>query len=753
MLQQKGKRVRDHVGIFQDICNSAGILDERQMITLLWDSFDVEITKGLYRRDLTPESCKMEELINEAEKVEMIENARKKTSHYQPKPEAAPKENSGSGTSKKSGNSWNGQSQKKKDSNIGQNNNGKGVSGSASKDDTSKPKKHTESKAHQLTPEQKNKYRAAGKCFECGEVTHKARDCPKENRIKGDPTKVGPPGFLTNNIEWELVDCTSALKEVHKFSANNIKFDWWEDIEQTYYSNNGCPHTEVTEKNTDSESIDYDDPLPDLVSVSDSGSEGDLNDMVDCTDCLHSYFECMCWTKDAAMAKFTNPEREEPTLEFQTIEIKKKEQSLGEIRDIAEAQMAGSKIRKCKPARSQFGDPIARRVEHLLSLNAPFTGEAPGDAEDFICYQIMGEKHIILNTGRGDSQALEGSRYLTAAAMGDARGKHIMRVLNNTNIYPCSHIPGWEVIDDPNQIGNRFWAFASESKCEHYVIWDTVRNLRWELPELLLYHPQFDVIGWVYKKCITLIRTCSDWDFWEEEGLLHEVFNDSGDTFEASNMIMRHIQMGDMSIWRAGLIHLNAVQIPADKYPGVQRNAARVKDPNRRVARPLVIAVRLNGEPVAALLDSGSLGTFLELNPPLTLQLAVQGSRSKINCKVEAQFQYQGIDEVRSFDIANINYPLILGTDWMYEHSVSIGFNQARVVIGSNKRLPLNGPMISEIMANYTDFASEDVEKIRNELREYAKPLCRMMAEPDLPPLRDINHRIPLIDESLIIPW
>ncbi|KAJ3792260.1 hypothetical protein GGU11DRAFT_657455, partial [Lentinula aff. detonsa] len=113
----------------------------------------------------------------------------------------------------------------------------------------------------------------------------------------------------------------------------------------------------------------------------------------------------------------------------------------------------------------QFGDPIAQRVEHLLNLNSPFPGEGPGDAGDFMCYQIMGEKHIISNTAGAeadyiiaskylrdpdfrvvewlckqqgqDLQKLEGSRYLTAAAMGDARGKHIIKTLNNTNIYPC----------------------------------------------------------------------------------------------------------------------------------------------------------------------------------------------------------------------------------------------------------------------------------------------------------------------------
>ena len=97
----------------------------------------------------------------------------------------------------------------------------------------------------------------------------------------------------------------------------------------------------------------------------------------------------------------------------------------------------------------------------------------------------------------------------------------------------------------------------------------------------------------------------------------------------------------------------------------------------------------VNQHPARAFLDSGLLGNFISttlvdqlqltwrtLDTPLALQLAVQGLRSKVNASASAQLKYQGIDEQCTFDIINLNsYDLILGTPWMYQHQVCLGFN------------------------------------------------------------------------------
>ena len=126
------------------------------------------------------------------------------------------------------------------------------------------------------------------------------------------------------------------------------------------------------------------------------------------------------------------------------------------------------------------------------------------------------------------------------------------------------------------------------------------------------------------------------------------------------------------------------------------------KSNSSRVPKPIIVTVYINGHPARALIDSGSLGDFisstladqlglkkLALPKPMTVQLAVQGSRSQVKARTEARLQYQGIDEIRRFDVININsYDIILGTPWMWQHQVCIGFNKARVVIGSDVPIP-----------------------------------------------------------------
>ena len=123
-------------------------------------------------------------------------------------------------------------------------------------------------------------------------------------------------------------------------------------------------------------------------------------------------------------------------------------------------------------------------------------------------------------------------------------------------------------------------------------------------------------------------------------------------------------------------LELNGQQVEAGTYPAVQRNSAYTRDPSRKIPKPLVIHVMINGHRACALVDSGSLGDFMsstlaeqlklkkkQLTTPLPVQLAVQGSRSKVNFGTTVKFEYQRISCDRYFDIINLsNYDLILGT-------------------------------------------------------------------------------------------
>ena len=109
--------------------------------------------------------------------------------------------------------------------------------------------------------------------------------------------------------------------------------------------------------------------------------------------------------------------------------------------------------------------------------------------------------------------------------------------------------------------------------------------------------------------------------------------------------------------------------------------------------------------PARALLDTGSLSDFMsaklahqlsvetfELAKPMPLQLAVQGSRAKINYGFMAQLEYQEISSKRYFNIINLlNYDIILGTPFFFQHQVLAGFNPVKVIIGSSTPLPVEG--------------------------------------------------------------
>lgn len=200
----------------------------------------------------------------------------------------------------------------------------------------------------------------------------------------------------------------------------------------------------------------------------------------------------------------------------------------------------------------------------------------------------------------------------------------------------------------------------------------------------------------------------------------------------------------------------------------LQRQAAIVKDVLRLVPKPIVMVVRINGHPARALLDSGSLGDFIsttlaeqrrlnkvEFSKPIPLELAAQGSRSKVIYGVKVSFQYQGIDCLKYFDLMNLaRYDVVLGTPFLFQHKVLAGLNQSKVVIGKNEQLPImEGANVAVLSSHAMDMLEDQVEIARESLREYAQTICRKAVDTELPPLRKINHKIILIDPDKTYEW
>ena len=196
----------------------------------------------------------------------------------------------------------------------------------------------------------------------------------------------------------------------------------------------------------------------------------------------------------------------------------------------------------------------------------------------------------------------------------------------------------------------------------------------------------------------------------------------------------------------------------------IEKTSMRVKDQSRKVPEPVVVIATLNGHQVRALVDTGSMADFISTTvveqlklrkevyaKPLSVQLAVHGSRSKVNCGTIVKFQYQSINCDRRFDIANLdNYDVILGTPFLYQHKVAIGLNPPCVVIGSNKPVEMNGPDVITVSSAAADLLHNGLADFRRQLRKEADDLCPDTSKTALPPMRAVNHTIPLIEPTKV---
>ena len=214
----------------------------------------------------------------------------------------------------------------------------------------------------------------------------------------------------------------------------------------------------------------------------------------------------------------------------------------------------------------------------------------------------------------------------------------------------------------------------------------------------------------------------------------------------------------------AGAVRQRRRAKEAEGASSIEKTSMRVKDRTRKVPEPIVVLAMINGQEVRALLDSGSMADFLSTtiveqlklqkktyDKPLSVQLAVHGSRSKINCGAKVRFQYQGIDSERQFDVANLdNYDVILGTPFLYQHKVVIGLNPQCVVVGSNVPVEMRGPEVVTINSAAAELLDDGIEGLREQLRREADDLCPDTSRTSLPPLRAVNHTIPLIEPNKV---
>ena len=643
-----------------------------------------------------------------------------------------------------------------------------------------------------LSEKEKAARLATGRCFRCNGTGHISRDCPEENSVKHSGSK--PPSAYNFNMEiiGENVPFDSNSAEVlDSLPLGHIAFDICDEMEQCDSQNisdsetsefSGCESVLAVYLDMFDQELDEDlYQLPELQSVSETDSD----------------FESQA-APEGGLYYNSNPLL--ANLEPNSLETKIDSLEPGNTFDFETRSDSGSSLGDLTGYElGKVGDILAWKAREVLTRCQPF----PDDETEALPKEFFdgtprfkvtrGEEfpdddmYIIIDHFRGiiafihiahlrDNTFSIGKWYaeICAKQEGDdspsvvhnwmQQREHHETIMGAVREQYTADILEMAFAFEDNDIDRMDKRFDVQIECHditHLVIHDRFRQIASQLPQESVEDPNFDLVNW-YESRLAKIGL-NQVDFTGEK--IRDVASDQPTLSRIWNTIQEMIITVPKD-FESGM-EVNGVQVARDKYPAVQRNAASVKDTTRVLPKPVTLTVNIDGHPARALVDSGSLGDFMstnladqlkvkreELENPLGLQLAVQGSRSKINFRARSRFQYQGIDEERQFDVINLNnYDLILGTPWMYQHQVCLGFNPARVIIGTDTTLPIKKGADTKLMVQAIDVGTDELEQAREELRLYAEPLCKEINDTDLPPLRAINHTISLIDVNKKYTW
>ncbi|KAF8238675.1 hypothetical protein L208DRAFT_1241331 [Tricholoma matsutake] len=140
-----------------------------------------------------------------------------------------------------------------------------------------------------------------------------------------------------------------------------------------------------------------------------------------------------------------------------------------------------------------------------------------------------------------------------------------------------------------------------------------------------------------------------------------------------------------------------------------------------------------------------------ELEELVPLQLGTCSDCSKINFRLFTDFEIGEIKNTHYFDVVNIDrYDAILGTIFMRKHGIVLDFKHDEVHIkGKHLDTIIEGPNTFKQAHRHAMCPQPPKDETRTSLEW--KQSCQdiLNGVPDkLPPLRDINHHIPLVDEK-----
>ncbi|KAJ8701144.1 hypothetical protein PTI98_004101 [Pleurotus ostreatus] len=707
---QGSRSVKDYAAVLKQKFEIVGTIGEQERVVKLWNSMKSSIRAELYRERLNPNVSSWADVVAAAEMLEMVENVRYGR-HNRRTPGSTGETGDGQDNKHRS-QKGNRATRFRSDPNKGDRSTPGGPSGSGNhpppwrKDPRPKNPHHRTDKGgtkapNSLTTKELDELRKAVKCFRCRGDGHMAKECPLLDSVKSSNGS-RPPGLPSHavDIDFEahekLADQEDEVLHELEFNATHL---------HTHQGVETAPET-----------------LDDLMGMkADISAEDDM-------------------TKPPVLPR--SWDKYVPMGDQALIACRAALEDLGKILGF--------------PGDTEFPFPSRPRwhyrgrtttrfsIRRISNSDALITDRWQNNRRTPIPYHLLWDPEFNLPHwyavrcckffGLPKSVA---SCLISPGPIPDIlREAAIIHLQRNTPFRGDEEFN----LDHPNA---RFSIGYHAEDPDNYFIEDEYRNLRFMISRLLLANERFNLVRW-YNKRLSELTSQQQNELRRDEVYLSlaNLFypKDTEEWIVPDPTTVRTLLIGpnlhielekaeDSSIL-VNVIDLHGQQIERGTYPALQRNAAITRDATRVVPKPIVVTVHINGHPVRALLDSGSLGDFLsttvveqlglrkiELQTPLALQLAVQGSRSKINFGCKVQLAYQNSVSERYFDVANIaNYDVILGL---------------------NAPQPLNSEGVTKLSSRSVQLVESNLEK----------------AHTPFPPLRDINHTIPLIDENKVYHW
>ncbi|KAG8915434.1 hypothetical protein FRC02_004520 [Tulasnella sp. 418] len=756
---EQGKRtVREFVRELRSLESKISDINERHLVLRFWYGANAYLRLKWLDNGFDPETSSMDELEREASKYERAEVQRR--TEESKATETTPAENrksrrdefkekqwrKGQQPGKTSQGSWRDQQPQKgpedlaKSESSGQNETKKGKDNRTHQDKKRENGGQAPKGYPKLSKKEKDELRAEGKCFTCKRMGHLGKDCPDRNTLRPD-LRSSSVSFA--HLERLAQEARGLPVSVMQFMPANDE-DFSEEFKD---ARKEIIRSWLLKKLT------FGGPYPgDKYTEEVEGDRFEVRSV-----------------RDGALFRVIDKQ-----MGYDTFDIHR---SWTEDPDFDVCTMLTSARQVLFEMSAINNDAINRKIVHDfyleicdLDLEPPmhkWEGETFEEDTDYSIWDIHVDHNnvVTLRDTRNDEHYLISKTEILLPNF-DIRERIVKEATMRRGIphrlmmglpYP-GDTDAEDGIDNFSPSDPQRW-FVYPFNTETYLIDDCLLGDSAKVPMDLLWDENFDLGMFIAEHKSAYLESLSNDKRGPADRMVSEVFqhaeprkddNRESEGDVGDNLGMEHLHLNAIR----GSKGRNKDNAATQQYLDLlERNASKPKDFERVVPRAIVVNVSIAGHPCRALLDTGSLADFVsskladqlklrveKLEKPLPVQLAVTGSRAAINASVVVDFAYQEISEKRRFDVINLdNYDVILGTPFLFQHKVALGFNPSEVDIGSVEALKVEGEHVAVITSRATDILQSELDKIRDMLKEEARDLCKQMSETELPPYRAVS--------------